>query len=132
MGMRSLIILEIKMFLNVLYQYYGTGLPNKRVFGSYRLYNTPTCETTSFTQILTSVSGIFGSYRVYIDVWNNVIYEDPNVGKGDLRILSGVQHTDVWNNVIYIDPNVEKGVFGSYRVYNTPTCETTPVTHHTM
>ena len=65
----------------------------------------------------------------HTDVWNNVIYEDPNVGKGGLRILPGVQHTDVWNNIIYEDPNVGKGgVFGSYRVYNTLTCETTSFT----
>ena len=68
----------------------------------------------------------------HTNVWNNVISEDPNVGKGGLRILSGVHHTDVWNKVIYTDPNVGKEVFGSYRVYNTPTCETTPVTYHTM
>ena len=42
-------------------------------------------------------------------MWDNVIYTDPNVGKRDLRILPGLQHTDVWNNVIYEDPNVGKG-----------------------
>ena len=61
-------------------------------------------------------------------MWNNVIYTDPNVGKRDLRILLGLQHTDVWNNVIYEDPNVGKGVFGSCLVYNTLTCETTSFT----
>ena len=55
----------------------------------------------------------------HTDVWNNVIYEDPNVGKEELRILPGVQHTDLWNKVIFTDPNVGKGVFGSYRVYTT-------------
>ena len=32
------------------------------------VYNTPTCDTTSFTQIRRSVRGVFGCYT---DVWHN-------------------------------------------------------------
>ena len=48
-------------------------------------------RTTSFTQIRTSVGG-WGSDPTgciqHSDVWYNVIYTDPNVGKWGLRILN--------------------------------------------
>ena len=46
----------------------------------------------------TSATNVGKGGSSYPTVWNNVIYTDPNVGKEDLWILPGVQHTDVWNN----------------------------------
>ena len=119
------------MFLNVLYLNYGTILPNKRVFGFYRVYETPIFDT-SFTQILTSISGIFGSYRVY----NTPTCETTSFTKIQTSVRRVYGSYRMYNTPTCETTSFTKirmsvrggGVFGSYRMYNTPTCETTSFT----
>ena len=60
-------------------------------------------RTTSFTQIRTSVRGFSDPTRCiqHSDVWYNVIYTDPNVGKWVFG-----SYTDVWHNASNTPHNV--------------------------